>query len=435
MSLATALPSTIRNAALRLAMAAGLTAALSSAALAGSGTFVLDADMVRREGTGDARVRLNTMELEPFKANWADLSDWTGGDAVTPDAIKGRPVLIVTSTGWAPASQNVVRRAAQLAEKHKDLLVVVVQTKDRFELATKWLTDQGLKVLTARDAAGKFRAALASDQDPDIYLIDRSGQLRFADVESESLTSAVEIVANETADIAKGKPAEAKRLEADFVAAQNRTRVAGDAIRPGQFGNVAVEFKTPDSGAYGAALWPEKNKTENIQGSSDVQTQQLPFTTEHMFWFNGAPQNTNGKVIVYDYWATWCYPCKRSMPLLEEMAQSFRDELEVIGIMGLDEGRPDIQRWMNAHKVTYSHGFDNEKKALKAVSVTAIPTVLVVSSDGVVRWQGNPLQPFFRDIVRQVIEVDPGVQARRAAIRDLRRKGDAAAREKAADAK
>jgi len=427
---------TLARSSVRLAVGALVVAAgLATPALAGSGTFVLDADTVRREGTGEARVRLNKMELEPADLKWANLSDWAGGDALTPDALKGRPVLIITSTGWAPASQGVVRRAAQLGANNKDLVVVVIQTKDRLELATKWLKDQNITVLSARDADGKFRASLGSDQDPDIFVIDRAGQMRFADVESESLTAAVDFVTRESIEIAQAKPAEARRLEADFTAAQNRTRVAGDAIRPGQFGNVAVEFKAPDGGLYGSALWPAKNKQENIQGSNDVQGQQLPFTTEHMFWFNGAPKNTNGKVMVYDYWATWCYPCKRSMPLLEEMAQTFRDELEVIGIMGVNEGRPEIQRWMNANKVTYSHGFDNGEKSIKALSVTAIPTIVVVSSDGVVRWQGNPLQPFFRDIVRQVIEVDPGVKARRDAIRDLRRKGDAAAREQSAGAK
>jgi thiol-disulfide isomerase/thioredoxin len=405
-----------------------------SVALAGSPTFILDAETVIREGAGPAREKANALELEPAKVKWDGLKDWANGSAVSADSLRGKPALIVFWTAWAPASQSALKRAVQLAAEHKDVTVIAVHADQNYELATKWLTDNKMSVLSARDAGGAMRKALLSDQDPDIYVIDRAGQLRYADIETPSLGAALTNVSAETVELAQGKPAEAKKLEADYIAGKNRTVVAGEGVRPGDFGNVDVEFKKPEAGAYEKALWPEKNKTENIQGSTDSQGNAVPFSLDHGHWFTAVPK-TAGKVIVYDYWATWSGPCKRAKPLFEEMTNSFRNELAVVAISGVAEKRPEVQRWLDSNRPEFSHVFDNDEKAIKALNVTSIPTVLVVSSDGVVRWQGNPHQRGFRDIVRQVIEVDPGVQARRRAIQDLIKKTDAEARERAAKAK
>jgi hypothetical protein len=54
------------------------------------------------------------------------------------------------------------------------------------------------------------------------------------------------------------------------------------------------------------------------------------------------------------------------------------------------------------------------------MQVNALPTVFVISTDGIVRWQGSPLSPEFRRVVDKVLEVDPGVKARRDAERVAR---------------
>lgn len=428
-SLSVGLPSRSR---LALAAVAGL--ALCSPALAqkSEAEFVLNPS-IAREGTGDARLAMNASELKPLAAKWSDLTEWTGGSALTADATKDKPVLIVTWTAWAPASQNLIKRVAKLAADNKDLVVVAVHTKDRYELATKWLTDNGMKILAARDGNGAFRKALMSDQDPDVYLIDRSGSLRYADIESESLEAAVAELVGETKEVALSQPSERTRQYKNWLTERAKTSVVGTSIRPGE--RRKVEFEKPDAGLYEKALWVEKNKSENIQGATDIQGQSLPFGFDGVTWFNAegnTKPNTDGKVTVVDFWATWCGPCKRSMPLIEEMQKTFRDDLVVIGITGLSERRVDVQRWMNANKTDYVHCFDNQEKIIKSINLNAIPMVMVLSSDGTVRWQGNPLQPAFRQIVEMTIAQDPGVAARRKAEAEQKRKDDEAAKAAAA---
>lgn len=412
----------------RFSVLAGI--ALSSPALAqkSEAEFALN-QSIKREGEGAARLAANASELLPPKAKWADLTDWSGGEAITPELAQGRPVLVLTWTAWAPASQKLVRRVAKLAEANKDLLVVAVHSKDNFDAATKWVTENNVKIRIAREADGSFIKALASDQAPDIYLIDRAGNLRYADIESESLDAAVAELVAETKEVAASKPAERTAQYKQWLEDRDRSQTTGNQIRPGQA--IKVPFEKPDAGQYEKALWIEKNKAEFIQGANDMQLQALPFNFEHVHWFTEKP-DTNGKIVIVDFWATWASSSKLTAHLLDEMQRTFRSDLQIIGITGLTESRATVQRWMNANKTEPAHCYDNQEKIIKAINLNTIPMVAILSTDGIVRWQGNPLTPGFRQIVESTINQDPGVAARRKAEREFIRKSDEAAKGNAA---
>jgi cytochrome c biogenesis protein CcmG, thiol:disulfide interchange protein DsbE len=131
-------------------------------------------------------------------------------------------------------------------------------------------------------------------------------------------------------------------------------------------------------------------------------------------WLTPEPSR-KGKVVLIDFWATWCPPCREAIKELNKFQEQFKDDLVVIGVS--DEDADKVKDFMTSTKIDYSVAVDGEKKMNKAIHVSGIPHVLIISTDGIVRWQGFPFsqeEPLTADIVKQIIDADPGVAERRA---------------------
>ena len=131
-------------------------------------------------------------------------------------------------------------------------------------------------------------------------------------------------------------------------------------------------------------------------------------------WLTDEPKR-DGKVVIIDFWATWCPPCRATIPELNNYQQKFKDDLVVIGIS--DETPDVLKNFMSGTQMNYSVATDPDGIMKNAIHVHGIPHVLIISTDGIVRWQGFPLdgaEPLTEQIVKQIIDADPGIAARHA---------------------
>ena len=109
-----------------------------------------------------------------------------------------------------------------------------------------------------------------------------------------------------------------------------------------------------------------------------------------------------GKVVLLDFWATWCGPCKMSIPHLKDLYTQYEPAgVEVIGV-SLDQKGPSVViPFVNQAEINYPIVMGNGKVAMDFGNINSIPTAFIISQDGKIykKYVGfQPKQVYERDI-------------------------------------
>jgi thiol-disulfide isomerase/thioredoxin len=106
---------------------------------------------------------------------------------------------------------------------------------------------------------------------------------------------------------------------------------------------------------------------------------------------DGSPlklSSLKGSVVLIDFWASWCGPCRQNNPSLVALYSKYRDKgLEILGV-SLDRRRADWMRAVEADRLTWPQVIDDRGGAAKSANdygVQSIPTSILVDRQGVVR--------------------------------------------------
>jgi thiol-disulfide isomerase/thioredoxin len=108
-------------------------------------------------------------------------------------------------------------------------------------------------------------------------------------------------------------------------------------------------------------------------------------------WFNAdravSLASLKGKVAVVEFWATWCPPCRASIPHLVELQNKYQDEVVVIGLTY--ENAATVKPFANQMKMSYIVGAGSPSG--DDYGVSGIPHAVVIDRNGTVAWEGHPL--------------------------------------------
>lgn len=142
-----------------------------------------------------------------------------------------------------------------------------------------------------------------------------------------------------------------------------------------------------------------------IPGSGDLLAQEATLRVgdpapaldvEH--WVKGNPVTSfqPGQCYVVEFWATWCPPCKDSMPHLTELQKELGDKIVIIGLS--DEKLDVVSKFLAepkwAERTQYTLGTDPDRSVYKdymeAAKQRGIPTSFLVNGEGKIEWIGHP---------------------------------------------
>jgi thiol-disulfide isomerase/thioredoxin len=119
-------------------------------------------------------------------------------------------------------------------------------------------------------------------------------------------------------------------------------------------------------------------------------------------WVNGEvkPEAMKGKVVIVDFYATWCGPCMAAIPHNNELLKKYHDQgLLIVGVCTNKSGQEKMDQTVKDRGIKYPTARDPQLESQKAWHVHYYPTYAVVDRKGVVRAIG--LQP---DHVEEVVK-------------------------------
>jgi cytochrome c biogenesis protein CcmG/thiol:disulfide interchange protein DsbE len=117
---------------------------------------------------------------------------------------------------------------------------------------------------------------------------------------------------------------------------------------------------------------------------------QLTISTFNHGTFSLAEQR--GKVVVVNFWASWCIPCREEAPMLERVYERYKDRGVVfIGVDYVDTDTKALE-FINEFKITYPNGPDIGTEAAQRYHIKGIPETYFIGKDGML--YGNYIGPF-----------------------------------------
>jgi len=116
-----------------------------------------------------------------------------------------------------------------------------------------------------------------------------------------------------------------------------------------------------------------------------------------------ALDQTRGKVVVLDFWATWCPPCRAELPSVEKLSKEFAGSVQFYGIN--DEEAGTVKRFVANNHYEFPVLMDSKRLVHRMYGVSAIPTLLIVDKDGVIRehFIGSRSEASLRKAIQSVL--------------------------------
>ena len=139
----------------------------------------------------------------------------------------------------------------------------------------------------------------------------------------------------------------------------------------------------------------ESDATENGSATAPVMTPGAPapnFSLPDRSGRTFSLTNFRGRPLLVDFWATWCDPCRQTMPEVERLHRKYRGELQVVGI-NIEGNSQDVLSYLDEGGYTFRVLFDSgnwDSIVATSYGVSSIPRTFLIDRKSRVLYDGHP---------------------------------------------
>ncbi len=200
------------------------------------------------------------------------------------------------------------------------------------------------------------------------------------------------------------------QVRADLTQSQNPAQFghvvivynAGKIILNAELPPDAFVFQPPEGAEKVAAFGPRRARQADpaeLEGKAapDFELKALDGSTVKL-------SGLKGKVVVLDFWASWCGPCRQEMPELEQLWQKVKDKDVVIFGVNLGDSAEAAGKAADSFGVTFPIVLDSNGATGNAYGVSGIPTTVIIDGAGVVRGRHVGYRPGVGKQIEEEIE-------------------------------
>lgn len=126
-------------------------------------------------------------------------------------------------------------------------------------------------------------------------------------------------------------------------------------------------------------------------------------------WVQGKPFTLEkGKIYIIEFWATWCPPCRYSIPHLNDVYKKYKEhgvEILAVSTEAPEKVKPFVKEM--GEQMTYPVASDGERTTamayMAAAGVDVIPYAFIIDREGKIAWQSHPMDKRFADKLKEMV--------------------------------